>query len=129
MKKRIRHWLFLVNYYAHDFFTGMWCSSFLVIYLLHKCYPTQYSHAPCEPAVVCGLKRLFFFIEAGALIFIIFTGMIRSMDDSLGYPDATAKDTKKHFMVVKHILMGCFFLICTMLGWWWALTPDFQWRP
>lgn len=128
--KRIRSWLFLINYYAHDFFTGMWCSSFLVIYLLHERYSSGYGGL-LEPAVaiVSELKRLFFFIEVCALVLVIITGVIRSMDHSLGYRGIERQKEKRRFLIIKHLIMGCCFLLGTIMGWWWALSPDFQWQP
>jgi hypothetical protein len=115
---RVRTWFFLLNYYAHDFFTGVWGACFLVLAILHGRYGGG-GLAAGETALVAELYALFLGLQVAALALVAVTGAGRSFDPSLGYRGDAARE-KRYFLLVKHAVLGTFFVGGTIAGFWWS---------
>ncbi len=121
--KRLKTWLFLLNYYAHDFLTGVWGACFLVLTILRFRYGGPETSLPTEVAAVLGdMGSLFFWLELAALGLLAVTGMGRAFDPNLGYQAEGAQREKRLFLVIKHIVMGVVFVGGTLASYFWAFS-------
>lgn len=116
--KKLRTWLFLLNYYAHDFFTGVWGASFLVMAILQGRVDSLVTQEAA--GLADDLLTLFFRLEVVSLVLISVTGMGRAFDPNLGYRGEGARREKRLFLMVKHVVMGFFFVSGTLLSYGWA---------
>lgn len=121
--KRLKTWLFLLNYYAHDFFTGVWGACFLVLAILRFRFGGAGVSWPPEVATVLGdMGALFFWLELAALGLLALTGMGRAFDPNLGYRAEDAQQEKRLFLVIKHIVIGVVFVGGTLASYFWAFS-------
>lgn len=108
----MKNWLIIINNFAHDLFTGLWVSAFLVIYLLEKKVPFL------QEALADALKdimKVFFALGISSLVIIIITGAFRSIYYRSS-ESGTVMAVKRKILILKHILLGTLFLLGTYLA-------------
>ncbi|MFH1020804.1 MAG: hypothetical protein V1782_09400 [Pseudomonadota bacterium] len=116
----MRHWLYLINNFAHDLFTGIWFGSFVGIYTA-RTSTGQFWQLPAAAAtVVNGLVHRFFWLGAASLALVMFTGCIRFLYrrqwDALEAPNGL----KRPILIVKHALLGTAFLAGSVHAFLWT---------
>lgn len=116
----MRSWLFLINYYAHDFFSSFWLASFVTILVIHTA-TAQIAQPPVESALIRDLLHLFFRLQSLSLILIMATGYIRYLDSRERLQKEKEKQ-RKNLLVIKHILMAGVLIGGTSLGVMWAYS-------
>jgi len=108
--------LFLLNNFAHDFFTGLWLCAFLVLAIIER----HNTGAPAAAeSVLQPLENLFFWLQHASLLLIGLTGFLRYLDTKHGYSAAASDGVRKRVLVIKHVLLGVLFIGGTMTAILW----------
>lgn len=99
--------LIIINDFAHDLFTGLWISSFLVIFILDRTAVTPEAFDP-----LFLVMRTFFWLGIISLLIIIGTGVVRLRH--YGKSEQTElKSIKRQALIVKHIILVSLFILGT----------------
>jgi hypothetical protein len=114
----MRSYFFLLNYYAHDFFSAMWLASFATISVIHV-KSSQNAQSLAESALISDLLHLFLQIQLASLLLIMVTGYGRFLD-SRGKLQQEGERPRRDLLIIKHLLMGIVFLGGSYLGYRWA---------
>lgn len=119
----MKSWLYLINNFAHDLFTGIWCGSFLGLSLCHSRI-TGLRQPPAElVAFANDLQTLFFRLGVLSLALVMLTGLIRFLYrrdwDKMENPG----QLKKPILIVKHAVLGSAFLIGSVYSVLWTFSP------
>ncbi len=114
----MRCWFFIINYFARDFFSAFWLASFIVLVVLRQSagLPGQ---VPADGIRAADLVHLFFWLQTVSLGLIAVTGYLRSKDT--GGREAQDPAKAKQFLIIKHAVLGVFFLAATVLSVLWYL--------
>lgn len=108
-------WIYLINNFAHDLFTGLWFGSFIVVYVLHgKISQTE------QPALLAELLKLFFQVGAGSLVLVVLTGIIRFAYRRDWDRLEGMKEKKRSALIIKHALLGSAFLLGSICAYQWV---------
>ncbi len=110
----MRSWFFIINYFAHDFFSAFWLACFIVLIVL---YQSAGVPAPADGALAAELFSLFFWLQMVSLGLIAVTGYLRSRDTGGRAAQDPAK--ARQFLIVKHAVLGTFFLAATTISIVW----------
>ena len=118
----MKSWLYLINNFAHDLFTGIWFGSFLGLYNCHAKL-TAIQLPPAELVSFAGdLQNLFFRLGVLSLALVMVTGLVRFLYrrdwDKLENPG----QLKKPILIVKHAILGTAFLIGSIYGVLWTFS-------
>lgn len=106
---------FLVNNFAHDFFSALWLSSFAILAFFRFHYGAA---APQLAAAIDELSGIFFWVQQISLLLIAATGSLRAIDIKKGYSLASPS-LRRSVLVVKHLLLGILFLSGSILAFLW----------
>jgi putative copper export protein len=100
----------IINDFAHDLFTGLWISSFLVIFILNKKVSVAVTSEAFDS--LFSVMKTFFWLGIISLLLIIATGIIRLCH--YGKSERTElKAIKRQALIVKHIILAFLFLLGT----------------
>ncbi len=115
----MRSWFFIINYFAHDFFSAFWLACFIVLVILRQSagVPGQVS---ADGVLATDLLHLFFWLQTISLGLIAVTGYLRSKDT--GGREAQDPNKAKQFLIIKHAVLGLFFLAGTVVSILWYLS-------
>jgi hypothetical protein len=111
--------LIVVNNFIHDFFTGLWASTLLVIYLLHR--KIHSLAGMFDPAVLREVMRFFFWLGVASIVFILLTGGFRLLyyrTESIGGD----REIKKNLLIIKHVLLVFVFIGGTYLAYLYTFS-------
>ena len=103
----MKTWLFMINYFAHDFFSAFWLACFITLGIVH-------GKTGLPAGTLSGsdlgpeLLRLFFWLQTASLVLIAITGYVRSLDT--GGREALDLHKTKQFLIIKHIVLGILFV-------------------
>ncbi len=114
----MRSWFFIINYFAHDFFSAFWLACFIVLIILHQSVGIP-APAAGDGMPASELFGLFFWLQTVSLGLIALTGYLRSKDT--GGRAAQDPDKARRFLIVKHAVLGSFFLAATALSVVWYM--------
>lgn len=109
MSFSMRPWLILLNDFAHDLFTGLWCGGFITLWLLRERQPVAFN----------ALAEDFYLLCLASLGMVAVTGMVRAFtyrDASSAYPP----ELKRRMLAVKHAVLGPAFLLGTWQAYLWS---------
>ena len=114
----MKSWLYLINNFAHDLFTGIWCGSFIGIYTCRvSLQNTQPSPELADFATL--LQGRFFILGAVALGLVMLTGVVRFWYrrewDNLEEPGKL----KKPLLIIKHAILGSAFIVGSIFAVIW----------
>ncbi len=114
----MKQWLFMINYFAHDFFSGFWLACFIVLAIVYQQSGLP-GEAVADGGLVTRLLIMFFWLQSISLGLIAVTGYLRSLDAG----DRAHLDARKtkQFLIIKHAVLGVFFIGGTVLGYQWAM--------
>jgi putative copper export protein len=99
INKSLKDTIKIINAFVHDFTSGLWLASVLVIYWINK-----YSTPEETEILILRLKRNFFYIGIGSLIVIILTGFIRMFTYTTGKFGEHAEKKRRMILIIKHII-------------------------
>jgi len=109
--------LVVVNNFVHDLFTGLWTSSVLVIYLLHR--KTRSPEGLLISPALHDVMRTLFWLGIASVVLIVLTGSLRVL-----YYRAESirgdREIKKQLLIVKHVLFTFVFIGGTYLSYLYA---------
>jgi len=109
--------LVVVNNFVHDLFTGLWTSSVLVIYLLHR--KTRSPEGLLVSPALHDVMRTLFWLGIASVVLIVLTGSLRVL-----YYRAESirgdREIKKQLLIVKHVLFTFVFIGGTYLSYLYA---------
>ena len=111
--------LIIVNNFVHDFFTGLWASTLLVIYLLHR--KMHSLTGSLDPTVLREVMRIFFWLGIASVVLILLTGSFRLLyyrTESIGGD----REIKKNLLIIKHVLFTFIFIGGTYLAYLYAFS-------
>ncbi|MFW8601519.1 hypothetical protein ACOHYD_08555 [Desulfobacterota bacterium M19] len=113
-------YIYIINDFSHDLFTGLWLSSLTAIYLIHLKAGGAVS---CEWQLVSELSGDFLWMQNIALGLIILTGLGRYLHQKGGRTDnhLSHHQARRQVLIIKHIIMGILFTSGTALGLAWQL--------
>ncbi|MDH5297941.1 MAG: hypothetical protein OEV91_02885 [Desulfobulbaceae bacterium] len=113
----MKTYLYLINNFAHDLFTGIWCGSFVGLYTVRA---KSRFMPPEAAAFMADLRQHFFWLGAAALMLVMLTGCIRFLYRREW--DATEEPTqfKKPVLIIKHALLGSAFLAGSAYAFLWT---------
>ncbi len=114
----MRSWFFIINYFAHDFFSAFWLACFIVLIILRQSAGLP-GPVPADSALAHELFQLFFWLQMISLGLIAVTGYLRSKDTGGRAAQDPAK--AKQFLIVKHAVLGTFFLAATGISVVWYM--------
>lgn len=92
-------YLKIINAYIHDFASALWLAIVLVVYWTNRFNPPAGTEQ-----FFFNLKKDFFFIGIGSLIFIILTGIVRTLEYESGQFGEGSEKKRKEILIIKHIL-------------------------
>jgi len=113
-------YIYIINDFAHDLFTGLWLSSLAAIYLIHL---KAGGAGGGEQQLVSELSGDFLWMQNIALGLIILTGLGRYLHQKEGGTDnhISHHQARRRVLIIKHIVMGILFTLGTALGLAWQL--------
>jgi len=117
----MKSWIYLINNFAHDLFTGIWFGSFIGLYTCHaKISTIEQPTAPLS-AFIGELQSHFFWLGAISLVLVMLTGLVRFLYrrdwDKMEDPGKL----KKSILIVKHAFLGTAFLVGSTFAILWTL--------
>ncbi len=115
----MKTWIYLINNFAHDLFTGIWFGCLVGIYTVHK---ETSDHAMQSMADIhLNLLQIFFRLGAVALALVMLTGVVRFMyrRDWDTFENSVAA-AKKPLLIVKHAVLGIAFCLGSFLAYRWV---------
>jgi len=116
----MRPWLYLINNFAHDLFTGIWFGSFVGLYTVRVGTGQSGQLPTAAAAIVADLAHRFFWLGAVSLALVMCTGCIRFLYrrqwDALEAPNSF----KISILIVKHALLGTAFLAGSVCAFFWT---------
>ena len=114
----MKTWIFMFNYFAHDFFSAFWVACFITLSILH-----QKAGLPGQTLAASSLAgellRLFFWLQTGSIGLIAVTGYVRSLD--AGGREAQDATKTRTFLIIKHVVLGVLFVAGSLLSFFWAM--------
>lgn len=105
----MRPWLILLNDFAHDLFTGLWCGMFLTLWLLRERNLSAFHSLAGELFALC----------VASLGMVAFTGLLRLFtyrDSAAAYPP----ELKRRMLMMKHAVLGPAFALGTWQAYLWS---------
>lgn len=109
----MRHYLALINDFAHDFFTGLWLSCLLVLWLV------QHQATPADSLLAAAILGNFFRLQCWSMALILLTGLGRYWHVK-GTAGPGQDQARRSLLIVKHALLGVLLVGGTILGYGWA---------
>ncbi|MDH3360323.1 MAG: hypothetical protein OEL55_05570, partial [Desulfobulbaceae bacterium] len=104
-------WIYLINNFAHDLFTGIWFGSFIGLYVCHAQINELAQPSAAITSFTAKLQGHFFFLGALSLVLVMLTGLVRFLYrrdwDKMENPGKL----KKPILIVKHAFLGTAFII------------------
>ena len=118
----MKTWLYIINNFTHDLFTGIWFGSFIGLYTVHVKVLQAPQMADTAAGLIVDLEQVFFRLGALALLGVMLTGVVRfiyrrqwdRMEENLS-------QSKRPILIVKHAVLGAAFLVGSFLACKWAL--------
>ncbi len=95
----------VLNGFIHDFATGYWLSSLIVIMFLHN-FQKKYATVADHLNIV---EQFFFWNIPGAMAVIFATGGMRTFTYLDNFYGADIEKTRRKMLVIKHILLFIIF--------------------
>ncbi len=114
-------YIYIINDFAHDLFTGLWLSSLAAIYLIRL---KTGGVGGAEWQLVSELSGDFLWMQNIALGLIILTGLGRYLHQKKGTADnhhIRHHQARRQVLIIKHIVMGILFTLGTALGLAWRI--------
>ncbi len=113
-------YIYIINDFAHDLFTGLWISSLTAIYLIRL---KAEGVSPGEWRLVSELSGDFLWMQNLALGLIILTGLGRYLHQKKSIADNHVRhhQARRQILIIKHIVMGILFTLGTVLGLAWRI--------
>ncbi|OGR03734.1 MAG: hypothetical protein A2511_04735 [Deltaproteobacteria bacterium RIFOXYD12_FULL_50_9] len=111
----MKAWLYHLNNFAHDLFTGIWCGCFVNLVALRSWSDSGLMTGPAH-----DLARLMFGMGAGALAAVLTTGIFRYIYRFEWQQTEQLALAKKPVLIVKHIILGLLFLVGSLLAVFWV---------
>ncbi|HFQ80541.1 MAG TPA: hypothetical protein ENK33_04110 [Desulfobacterales bacterium] len=113
-------YIYIINDFAHDLFTGLWLSSLAAIYLIRL---KTGGVSSGEWQLVSELSGDFLWMQNIALGLIILTGVGRYLHQKTRTADKHTNhhQARRQVLIIKHIIMGILFTSGTALGFAWRL--------
>jgi hypothetical protein len=111
--------LIVMNNFVHDLFTGLWVSTLLVIYLLHR--KMRSLGGALDHAVLLDMMRTFFWIGIASVVLILLTGSFRLLyfrTENIGGD----REIKKNLLIIKHVLFTFIFITGTYIAYLYAFS-------
>ncbi len=117
----MKSWLYLINNFAHDLFTGIWFGSFIGLYTCHRQVNGLTEVPPALATFASELQNQFFWLGNAALVLIMLTGLVRFLYrrdwDKMEEPGKL----KKPILIVKHAFLGTAFIVGSVFAVLWTL--------
>ncbi len=113
-------YIYIINDFAHDLFTGLWLSSLAAIYLIRL---KAGGINGTEWQLVSELSGDFLWMQNIALGLIILTGLGRYLHQKKRSSDnhVSHHQARRRVLIIKHIVLGILFASGTALGLIWRL--------
>lgn len=115
-KSNIIALLVIINDFAHDLFTGLWVSTIIVVFLLHRKMPSL-ARVPEAFQAIDNVMKQFFWLEVMSFSLVVATGIVR-----LRYYRKNEKKkleaVKSRALIAKHIILGALFIIGTYFAYY-----------
>jgi len=117
----MKTWLYIINNFAHDLFTGLWFGSFIGLYTVHAKLLQAPLPGDAATALVADLEQVFFRLGALALFCVMLTGVVRFFYRREWDNMENLSQAKKPILIIKHALLGTAFLLGSFLACKWVL--------
>ena len=114
--KLMKKYLYLINDFAHDLFTGLWICSLLTLYLIQS--KAENYAMPGVSDFIGELLFVFFWLQTWSMALIIITGFGRYFHVK-SMPTKDDQPIRKKLLIIKHIILGVLFVGGSVLGYMW----------
>ncbi len=113
-------YIYIINDFAHDLFTGLWLSSLAAIYLIRL---KTGGASGTEWQLVSELSGDFLWMQNIALGLIMLTGLGRYLHrkKAAAGNHGGHHQARRQVLIIKHIVMGILFTLGTAMGIIWQL--------
>ena len=106
----MKNWLYVINNFAHDFFTGLWFGAVSLMFVVDLQYGRKLLYNQVTIDLLHDLTRLLLTISVISLFFVLLSGLLRFLyRHEWDLVEKTAKN-KKQMLIIKHIILGTIFL-------------------
>ena len=116
----MKSWIYLINNFAHDLFTGIWFGSFIGLYTCHAKTNGLTQPSPAITTFATELQSHFFILGATSLLLVMLTGLVRFLYrrdwDKMEDPGKL----KKPILIVKHAFLGTAFIVGSVYAIIWT---------
>ena len=110
----MKSWIYLINNFAHDLFTGIWFGSFIGLYVCHAQINELTQPSAAITSFTAKLQGHFFFLGASSLVLVMLTGLVRFL-----YQKDWEK-IKTKILLIKHAFLGTAFIIGSIYAVLWT---------
>jgi hypothetical protein len=106
----MKKWLYVINNFSHDFFTGLWFGSVALMFMVHHKFGQLLQNNQDTGGILHDSLQMLFGIGGFSLLFVLFTGVMRFLYRHEWDTMENAVESKKKILVIKHIVLGTTFM-------------------
>lgn len=116
----MKNWLYLINNFAHDLFTGLWFGCFALLgYLRHRLSAAE-GQELISGAFAADLLKQLYWLGAVSLGGVLLTGLFRFFYRKEWDRMESSPAAKKTLLIGKHIVLLSAFLVGSVLMTLWV---------
>ncbi|MDH4322487.1 MAG: hypothetical protein OEV73_13450 [Desulfobulbaceae bacterium] len=119
----MKAWIYLINNFAHDLFTGIWFGCFVGLYTCHAQVSRLAQPSAAVTAFAVELQGRFFWLGTISLALVMVTGLVRFLYRREWDKMEDPGKLKKPILIVKHALLGTAFLAGSACAYLWTFSP------